>query len=229
MSVWKLIARNWLQTNGRYSDTYTNTRIMQNALPKLHNALCLSGLSHANELEMMEPSQADGNLPLAWPWNISDLSNIIDAAKVKKREKCGVKSKDGGCARVIPVTCVACKNVAVFIYLCISFLAGSFAALLQRRWRRLCPSWAHLFGGANRVRCSVKWNYPCSRHWLQSNLEEIIGSDWKLLLKTVWRSYPQTFGTNLLCRNADMYGPEQDCFEPIYLIIQIYFTYTTLI
>lgn len=46
---------------------YRNTRIMQNALPKLHNALCLSGLSHANELEMMEPSQVDGTLPLAWP------------------------------------------------------------------------------------------------------------------------------------------------------------------
>lgn len=162
MSVWKLIARNWLQTNGRYSDTYRNTRIMQNALPTLHNALCLSGLGHANELEMMEPSQVDGTLPLAWPWNISDLSNNIDAAKVQKRDRWGVKSKNGGSTRVIPVTCMACKNVAEFFI----YLTVSLAALLHMRLRRLCPSWAHLFCGANGVRCLVKCSYPCSRHWL---------------------------------------------------------------
>lgn len=57
---------------------------MQNASPVLHNALCLYGLSHANELEMMEPSQVDGNLPLAWPWYICDSLNIIDAEKVQR-------------------------------------------------------------------------------------------------------------------------------------------------
>lgn len=58
--------------------------------------MCLSGLSHANELEMMKPSQVDGNLPLAWPWNISDSSNIIDAAKLEKRDRWQIKSKDWG-------------------------------------------------------------------------------------------------------------------------------------
>lgn len=82
---------------------------MQNALPVLHNALGLSGLSHANELEMMEPSQVDGNLSLAWPWNICDSSNIIDAAKVETRDRWGAKSKDGGWDRAMLV----CNNVAV--------------------------------------------------------------------------------------------------------------------
>ena len=155
---------------------------MQNALLELHNTLCLSGLSHANELEMMEPSQVDGNLPLAWPWNISDSSHIIDAAKVQRRDRWGVKSKDGGCARVIPVTCGLWKCSWVFFFIC---LIGSSAVLLHMRWRMFWRSWAHLFGGANGVRCLVNCGF---RHWLQSNLEGIIGSDWRPLLNTEFES-----------------------------------------
>lgn len=182
MCVRELIARNWLQSIGRYSDMYSNTRIMQTALPVLHNALCLSGLSHANELEMMEPSQVDGNLPLAWPWNICDSSNIIDAAKVQKRDGWGAKSQDGGWDRVIP-----------------GGLAGNNAA--HEGWcaRR---SWAHLFSGANGVLCLVKYGYPCSRRGLESNLGGITESDWELLLNTEFGRILENFPRNAgrICR-----------------------------
>lgn len=136
MCVRELIARNWLQSIGRYSDMYSNTRIMQTAFPVLHNALCLSGLSHANELEMMEPSQVDGNLPLAWPWNTGDSSNIIDAAKVQKRDRWGAKSQDGGWGRVIPEG--SAGNNAAFCCL-------SSAALLHKDWRTGRPSFMSSF------------------------------------------------------------------------------------
>lgn len=78
-----------IQSNCRFSNMYSNTGIMQNALLVLHNALPLSSLRNANQLKLMESSQVDGNLPRAWPWNICDSSNVIDAAKVKDRKSGG--------------------------------------------------------------------------------------------------------------------------------------------
>lgn len=179
---------------------------MQNALPVLHNALCLSGLSHANELEMMEPSQVDGNLPLAWSWNICDSSNIIDATKVEKRDRWGAKSQEGGWERVIPVT------------------TQLFAAfLLQRYYTRnegwcVRRSWAHLFSGANGVLSLVKYGYPCIGRGLESNLEGITGTDWELLLNTEFGSILENFPTMLerICRvevqiRTDLSQHRHDC------------------
>lgn len=56
-----------MDSGGRLSNMCSNTGIMQNALPVLHNALCLSALRNADQLKLMESSQVDGTLPLAWP------------------------------------------------------------------------------------------------------------------------------------------------------------------
>lgn len=70
-----------------FSNMYSSTGFMQNALPVLHNVLRLSSLRNANHLKLMESTHIDGNLPPAWLWNICDSSNVIDAAKVKDTQK----------------------------------------------------------------------------------------------------------------------------------------------
>lgn len=72
--------------NVRFSNMYSATGFMQNALAVLHNALRLPSLRNANHLKLMESIQVDGILPRARLWNICDSSNVIDAAKARDRQ-----------------------------------------------------------------------------------------------------------------------------------------------